>query len=171
MHTGHDVVCSAAIFRYIDDILALNVDFEHRIAEIYGNSLKVNKEGTIDNGIDYLDLSFRMGSRRTTVYNKTDKFPFKAKRLFDASSCVPPSMVKGICTGQIARFCSLTCHHEDFAEAIRNLRDCLVDNGHRDTILLSCLLRFYENNSCRFWKYKILTKRAFKRRILDSLWR
>ena len=65
--------------RYVDDLMAINYLFFHNIIEeIYPESLKMERSGSNNKNVNYLDLNIciKESSLEITVYNKTDDFNF-----------------------------------------------------------------------------------------------
>ena len=149
------------LFRYIDDILAVNLDLDNHTAAIYDSSLKLNKETLINDGINYLDLTIKTGSNNVHIYDKTNVFPFHVKKLYHSSSCVHSKMIKGLVIGQFLRFTRLTPKLHYWIEAVVKLYHAMSDNKFDQPTFASYACCFYARYHTKLWKYKIYSKKQF----------
>jgi hypothetical protein len=166
----NQIAKNTMIYRYIDDILALNTDITNEIRNIYGPTLIVNKENFINNKLNYLDMSFELNSKNIGIYDKTDDYKFNVIKGFDISSCIHPSVAKGMCNSQIHRYCKITNNRQALIAGIQRLRNIMNNNNFQDTKILKVLLTYYNKNHNTFWKFKIFTKKELERIIVRPIW-
>ena len=65
-------------YRYLDDILNINVYFDNIVSQIYSSELQLNKANTADTQAAFLDshLSISNDIVSTKIYDKRDDFDF-----------------------------------------------------------------------------------------------
>ena len=65
-------------YRYLDDILNINVYFDNMVSQIYSSKLQLNKANTSDTEAAFLDshLSISNDIVSTKIYDKRDDFDF-----------------------------------------------------------------------------------------------
>ena len=84
------------VFRYIDDLLALNdgMSFETFFEDIYPEELQLNKENVDNYNTTFLDLHISIvdGVFTTKLFDKRDHFGFNITRLPYRDSNIPNRM-------------------------------------------------------------------------------
>ena len=156
----------STICRYLDDILAVNVDISQMINNAYVQELEINEETGNDSRISYLDMQMSTEDHTITPYNKTNVFQFDVIRAYHATSCVPKSMIKGVIIGTLHRYCNTASHIGSFIQEITNYCRALMERGHHSTILLEGILMFVSRHNELLWKYKLYDKKEIKRKLI-----
>ena len=156
-----------AIFRYIDDILSINFDFDAIKDIMYPTELQLNTEQIINNKINYLDITIQMGDVNIELYNKTDVFNFTVIRSFSGNSCVHTRMIKGVIIGQCLRFCRLIHNFESWINTTKLYLHSLHRNGHTMDGIVEGLLQFTGKYNKELWKYNIHSKSQAIKRIIN----
>lgn len=153
------------LFRYIDDILAINIDMDTKNEHIYDDSLQLNKETMLHNGISYLDLKI---SANTSImlYDKTDDFPFKVKKFFDKNSCVHSKMMNGIITGRLLNAARKIATIDSWKVEVKKLISTLLDNKYSKTDIIAFLTNYHSKYPNTIWRYGIFSKKQFLKIIL-----
>ena len=157
----------SAIFRYIDDILSINFDFDAIKDIMYPSELQLNTEKVINNKINYLDITLQMGEVNVELYNKTDVFNFNVIRSFSGNSCVHSRMIKGVIIGQCLRFCRLIHEFESWIDTTKLYLYSLHRNGHTTDGIIEGFVQFTGKYNKELWKYNIHSKSQAIKRIIN----
>ena len=166
---GKFIPKDTAIFRYIDDILSINFDFDLIKGIMYSDELQLNTEHEIDNKINYLDMSIKMNTSDLELYNKTDVFNFKVIRSFAGDSCVHSRMIKGVIISQCLRFSRLLNNFEIWLTTTKLYLHTLHTNGHTNDQIVDALLKFAGKYNKELWKYNIYSKKQTLRLIIQPI--
>ena len=141
--------------RYIDDILALNCpDFITKAATIYDKELKL-EETYAGNYCCFLDLDIKLqnGIIITTVYNKTDAFPFKVNKFGYPDSKVSVYIHDNTITGQLIRYARICNNTDDFASRAKELFACYISRSFPTTFLIKNFYKFISKNQSLICKF------------------
>jgi hypothetical protein len=154
-YTKKHIRSNVIAVRYIDDILSINCpDFITKAANIYDKELKL-EETYAGSHCCFLDLDIRLqdGIIKTTVYNKTDAFPFKVNRFGFPDSKVSAGIHSNTITGQLLRYARICNNTSDFASRAKELFSCYVSRDFPISFLVSNFYKFiYKNRTliCKF---------------------
>jgi predicted GIY-YIG superfamily endonuclease len=160
---------NTSIYRYIDDILAVNFDFDNISADIYPDSLILNKDsGTVDN-LNYLDLCIKKGDIQFTVYNKLDVFQFEVYRAVHGKSCVHSRVITGTIMGQLYRFTRITSKFDDWINTTTKFVDQLLEREHEPATILHAVAKFCGRHGTLLYKYKLFSNKDIASKILLCL--
>ncbi len=118
--------------RFIDDLLAANQpDFMQIASEIYPAQLPLNRTNERFDKTDFLDLVIKLNNGRvtTSVYNKTDYFPFRIVKYGFSSSNVHSNVGLGIFYSQIIRYARISDLYDDFERRVSAMFMDLLAHG------------------------------------------
>lgn len=159
----------AMIFRYIDDILTININLDEHYKGIYPVELELNKESAKNNELNYLDITFNQSTNHTQIYNKTDVFNFHVNRAYHSSTCVHPNMIQGIIIGQILRFCRISSDLGNFKDSLLKYAKQLKEKEHKDNSFLLGLIKFCTRYEHMLWKYNLLDRKDIVKKIIAPI--
>ena len=121
------------VFRYIDDLLALNDDcpFETYYHEIYPEELQLTKENSSQIETNFLDLkiTFDEGVFKTMLYDKRDDFGFNITRLPYKDSNIPCKMFYSSIAAECLRIGRYTSSVEQTVKTITSLFSRMYNQG------------------------------------------
>ena len=135
------------IFRYIDDLLAINDgdEFEKHFLEIYPTELELKKENIINTETSFLELSISISdnSFHTKLYDKRDDFGFHISRLPFRDSNIPKRMFYSSVGAEVLRICRATSNLHDTTLSVKSLvsrmyRQGAIEHNLKDS-LIKCL--------------------------------
>ena len=105
-------------YRQIDDLIVLNTKkFGDYVKAIYTSQLTVEKANRSDDLINYLGLTFIIGSNNrlyTKLYDKRDDFDFHIVNCPFLSSNIPSSPSYGVYISQLVRYARCCSYCDDF---------------------------------------------------------
>ena len=157
----HKIKPQTALFRYMDDILAINLDFDIHRNNMYDDSLKLNKETMINTGINYLNVQILQNINSVKIYDKREAFPFKSKRFFCKDSCMHTKVMTGCIIGQLLSFTRLVSKLAYWINAAKKIYIVLLENNYSTADITGFFCKFYAKYNNKVWKYNIKTKREF----------
>ena len=104
--------------RYVDDLAVINyLSFHMIIKDIYPPSLEMERVGTNNKNINYLDLKINIAETiSVSVYNKTDDFDFNVISLSFPHSNIPLDVGYNVFYSQILRYGNICSRVEDFRQ-------------------------------------------------------
>ena len=110
------------IFRYIDDLLALNDgnEFLRTFNEIYPSELVLNKENPDSNteaSFLALDISIVENQFKYKLYDKRNAFPFHIIRFPHKNSNIPHRMFYSPIAAEVLRICRVSSDSDSFRQA------------------------------------------------------
>lgn len=160
----------AFVARYIDDIVEINVDLEHRLPQIYPPELEVNKDSPDTYGrINYLDLQLTVGERYINIFDKTENFDFHVVKTINSSSCIHSNTIIGIMMGQFIRYARVITKYDDFYNrCLRMLRNH-KDAGHAVSTLTQALTRFAGRYEANLYRYGLGSQRKVLKQFVSKL--
>ena len=113
------------VFRFIDDLIALNDDdeFLRSYKEIYPKEMELKVENNEINAASFLDLGFQVEDRifKSNLYDKREAFQFSVIRMPNKSSNMPYKMFYSTISAEILRICRATSHYPSFINSVRKL--------------------------------------------------
>ena len=119
--------------RYRDDCTVINIDNFIEIAkDIYPPSLELTQENDDFSKADVLDMKATIvdWAIQTSVYCKTDDFPFNVISLPFLESNLSSRVCYLVFFGQILRFSRLCSKKEDFINRVERLGKILLERGY-----------------------------------------
>ena len=144
--------------RYRDDCTAINIENFKEIAEgIYPPSLELTQENDDFRAASVLDMNVLVIERQfvTSVYCKTDDFPFDVISLPFLNSNIPRSTCYGVFYSQILRYQRLCTKLIDFENRAKMLAKTLLERGYSPHILKRRFLRVLDKYREEFDKWEI----------------
>ena len=144
--------------RYRDDCTVINIENFLEIAkEIYPPSLDLTQENTDLTKADVLDMKVVINefSFLTSVYCKTDDFPFDVISLPFLEGNLSDRICYLVFFGQILRFCRLSTRLEDFIIRVKKLGTILLNRGYQMKLLKREFCRVIEKYRIEFQKWNI----------------
>ena len=148
------------ISRYVDDLITFNyTHFDTLYPKIYPRELLMERSGTNDKQVNYLDLTIQLdnaGSFTTNVYSKQNDFNFDIIKFTHPSSNIPLVIGHNVFYGQILRYADLCSQKEFFVAAVKNLYSLLIERGYQKLALLKKFRRALGRNPSIWVKYECL---------------
>ena len=144
--------------RYRDDCTAINIEnFQEIAEEIYPPSLELTQENDDFRAASVLDMNVLVIERQfvTSVYCKTDDFPFDVISLPFLNSNIPRSTCYGVFYSQILRYQRLCTKLIDFENRAKMLAKTLLERGYSPHILKRRFLRVLDKYREEFDKWEI----------------
>ena len=121
------------VFRYIDDLLALNdgQSFEANYRDIYPPELQLNKENEGYSCTDFLDMHIEIQDKvfTTRLYDKRDHFGFDITRLPYRDSNIPAKMFYSSIAAECLRICQATTLDTYAKSSINSVVKRMVNQG------------------------------------------
>lgn len=137
--------------RYVDDLSIINYLYFHKlIKDIYPNSLEMERAGSNNKIINYLDLNVNISTEglEISVYNKTDDFNFHVVSLTFPHSNIPTEVGYNVFSSQVLRYGNVCTRLDIFTSHLHKIFKILVDRGYiRDRLIkgIKRCLRKYNN--------------------------
>ncbi len=147
--------------RYIDDILVANCNNFMQIAStIYPPDLPLKRTNELHEKVDFLDLSISIkdGSPVTSVYDKTDDFPFRVVKYGFADSNVHSRV--GLCTfySQLVRFARLSDESSDFEGRVLDMFLEFIKHNYQRESLICKFFQFVNKYRALLYKFDLCSK-------------
>ena len=152
------------MFRYIDDLIALNNPlFDEYVGEIYHKSLVLNKENKVDNEATFLDLKIKVHNGRfiTNLYDKRDDFDFEIVKNMNLSGNIPFSKSHGVLVGQLLRYAKSCYHRSHFIQRARSLIERLLAQYFSNNLLRRKSVTFYDRYNHILLKFGFTSHEMF----------
>ena len=150
------------IFRYIDDLLAINDggEFEKHYSEIYPSELELKKENVINTETSFLELSISISdhSFHTKLYDKRDSFGFHISRLPFKDSNIPKRMFYSSACAEVLRICRATSSLEDTILSVKSLISRMHRQGANKHTLKAFLTKCLTKHHIVLTKFNISTE-------------
>ena len=147
------------IFRYIDDLIALNNnnEFDKHYKEIYPPELELKKENIDPTEASFLDLSIKIRESRfcTSLYDKRNNFSFSIVRMPNQCSNIPTKMFYSTISSEILRICRATSSLELFLISTKTILLRMFNQGANYSKLKISLLKMLNKHSTEFSKYNV----------------
>ena len=139
------------VFRYIDDLLALNdgKSFEAYYKDIYPEELQLNKENDGYTNSTFLDLDIRIenGIFTTKLFDKRNNFGFRITRLPFRDSNIPCKMFYSSIAAECIRICRATSTAHYATLSIRSLVTRMRDQGANISMVKNCISRALQRHN------------------------
>ena len=145
--------------RYVDDLMAINYLFFHNIIEeIYPESLKMERSGSNNKNVNYLDLNIciKESSLEITVYNKTDDFNFDVVSLTFPHSNIPEEVGYNVFYSQVLRYGTICSKYTEFQFYVSKILKVLVGRGYNRSKLIRHVKRCLNKYPIVFMKYGVV---------------
>jgi hypothetical protein len=155
-----------ALYRYIDDILAINCDFDVLYKEIYPDVLKLTKDEGTDSELNYLDVCIKKNKLQFAVYNKLDVFNFNVLRAMHGKSCMQGVMMTGTIIGELLRFARITSTYDDWISTTTSYVRQLTVMEHDGKRILDAVAKFCGRYRTLLFKYCIFSRKDVTEKIL-----
>ena len=137
-------------FRLIDDITTINSDgvFQEHVANIYPDSLTLNKENTEDTSAHVLDLNISIveGCFIVEVYDKRDDFPFNIVQYAPKCSNMSRDVLIGVFGSQLVRFFRICNQFEGFRKRVELMLNAFIKLGFDRKLLSNKFRRIAEKH-------------------------
>ena len=145
-------------FRYNDDVLINNLDFENYHGQMYPAELEIKDTTESNTSASYLDLFLligRDGKLRSSHYDKRDEFNFHITTFPFLSSNIPSSPAYGVFISQLIRYARAFSSYECFILRALRLSSMLLGQGYVRERLKSSLRKFYGLHMDLFTHYEV----------------
>ena len=122
-------------YRYIDDVLSINPEFENYLGQMYPAELEIKDTTESATSASYLDLLLsigRDGQLHTSIYDKRDDFNFHITNFPFLSSNIPSSPAYGVFISQLIRYARACSSYECFK--VWGPGDFPVNYSNRDAL-------------------------------------
>jgi len=134
------------MFRYIDDLLAINNRDKMEIlkSEIYPLELTLNQEDNLDNKCSFLDLLLKVEDKTisTSIFDKRDDFGFSIVNLPNLTGNVPKKSSYGVFTGELVRYARACTYLDSFQRRVSAVVNKLTNQSFNLKLLKSTYKKF-----------------------------
>ena len=143
--------------RYLDDLLNIDIYFEHMVDRIYPAELQLNKVNSSDTEAPFLDLNLSIsnGTGSTKIYDKRDDFDFDIVSFSFLDGDVPRRTSYGVYISHLIRFTSVSSSVSDFNCRNKALTAKLLRQGYRYHKLRKTFSKFNRRHSGLVEKYNV----------------
>ena len=145
------------IFRFIDDLLALNDggEFGKSFLDIYPAELVLNKENVNDHQTTFLDLFIQIIDNMFIykLFDKRDAFSFHIVRFPYKCSDLPSKMFYSTISAEILRICRASLFAEDFFASADPFLKRMKDQGALREGVKGSLCKLFVRHFDSFRKY------------------
>jgi hypothetical protein len=148
------------VWRYIDDILAINCpNFEHIAKEIYPPELILKRADDPNKTmVPFLDLHInRQSIENIDLYDKTKDFSFQVVKFTDTSANIPPNTIYDIFHSQLVRISRIIQNVNTWHVRVLELIKACINAGAMKDKLAQKLAHFMRKYDNLLWKYGIYT--------------
>ena len=145
--------------RYVDDLATINYLYFHLlIKDIYPQSLEMERAGSNNKEINYLDLNINITTEglEISVYNKTDDFNFHVVSLTFPHSNIPTEVGYNVFFSQVLRYGNICTRFDIFTFHLHKIFKILVDRGYNRGKLIKNIQRCLRKYNNVFRKFGIL---------------
>lgn len=149
------------IFRYIDDILAVNItDFMGLAKSVYGNDLPLEQTNTDATSCAFLDLDINCENTRLriSVYDKTRDFDFTVLKYPMPDSNISQRVISDCFYAETTRYARICTHSEGFINNVTLMYNTLRNRNCEKALLTRTLTRWCIRNNSLLYKYKMYNK-------------
>ena len=145
--------------RYVDDLANINYLYFHLLIKgIYPQSLEMERAGSNNKEINYLDLNINITTEglEISVYNKTDDFNFHVVSLTFPHSNIPTEVGYNVFFSQVLRYGNICTRFDIFTFHLHKIFKILVDRGYNRGKLIKNIQRCLRKYNNVFRKFGIL---------------
>lgn len=145
--------------RYVDDLITINYLYFHNIInDIYPETLKMERSGSDNKNVNYLDLNICIteDSLEIKVYNKTDDFNFGIVSLTFPHSNIPEEVGYNVFYSQILRYGTICSNYDDFKKQVIKIFNMLRKRGYKKDKMIQHVKRCLKKYPLIFMKYNIV---------------
>ena len=145
--------------RYVDDLATMNYLYFHNLIEqIYPESLKMERSGTNNKNVQYLDLDITIGENGLDVklFNKTEDFNFKVISLTFLHSNIPEEVGYNVFYSQVLRIGHISSNISHFKNSLNVIMSTLTGRGYKKDILIGYIKKCQRKYESVFAKFCIL---------------
>ena len=150
------------IFRYIDDLLAVNDggEFEKHFLEIYPSELELKKENVVNTETNFLELSITISENlfHTKLYDKRDAFGFHISRLPFKESNMPKRMFYSSICAEVLRICRATSNLHNTTLSVKTLLNRMYKQGATEYNLKASLTKCLNKHHIAMTKFNRSTE-------------
>ena len=142
--------------RYVDDVIILNYKrFGNKSHEIYPGDLIIERNGTDDKNVCYLDIEIKINNDivNTTLFNKTDNFNFPVVMFTFPSGNIPMALGYNIYFGQVLRYAKICSDRRDFIRASAGLFRTLYIRGYNKETLYKRFIKVFRKDNFLLYKF------------------
>ena len=154
------------VFRFIDDLCAINDDFEFRknFKNIYPPELELKEENISTSHASFLDLSIDIvdGNFITSLFDKRDAFPFSIVRMPYLSSNMPSKIFYASVCSEILRLARTNTNSNSFVNAVTVLLNRMKNQGCKANKLIKVLNKMFGRHFIDFKKFANTAKEFIK---------
>ena len=145
------------IFRFIDDLIALNDghEFLKSFKDIYPVEMVLKQENDTDQSASFLDLEINIDDKSFTskLYDKRDSFNFSIVRFPHKCSNMPSKMFYSTIGAEILRIARATSKYAWFCRSVNCFIERMKKQGTNVAGLRRTLSRLMQRHHCTFTKY------------------
>ena len=164
--------CYANIFRYIDDLIALNDkdEFLNSFHQIYPREMQLKKENLVNNSATFLDIDIGINERviTTSLYDKRDDFGFEIVRMPYASSNIPSKMFYATICAETLRIARVTSSLQTFLHSIQEVLKRMLRQGANLGRLQANFNKMVNRHQLTFSKYNTSTEQLVELLLSSS---
>ena len=146
------------IFRFIDDLIAINDDgeFEKSFLEIYPPEMELKRENSKDDAASYLDLGLEIKEKQisSNLYDKRDAFNFSIVRFPYRCSNIPSKMFYATISAEILRIARATSKYTFFLKCVQTLLVRMKKQGANVFGIKSAIRKMIGRHAETFSKFK-----------------
>ena len=145
--------------RYVDDLATINYLYFHMIIkDIYPESLQMERAGSDNKNVNYLDLNINITPEglNISIYNKTDDFNFDVVSLTFPHSNIPLEVGYNVFFSQILRYGNVCTSLDIFTFHLHKIYEILVNRGYNREKLIKNIQRCLRKYNSVFRKFGIL---------------
>ena len=146
------------IFRFIDDLIAINDDgeFEKSFLEIYPPEMELKRENSKDDAASYLDLGLEINEKRisSNLYDKRNAFNFSIVRLPYRCSNIPSKMFYATISAEILRIARATSKYTFFLNCVQTLLVRMKKQGANVSGIQSAIRKMIGRHAGTFSKFE-----------------
>ena len=157
-------------FRYLDDILNINIDyFDNMTSQIYPSELQLNKANTSDTEAAFSDLHLSISNDivSTKIYDKRNDFDFEIVNFPFLDGDAPRSTFYRVYISQLIRFARVSSYVADFNTRNKLLTQKLIKQGYRYHKLCKTLSKFYRRYYDLISKFQVGLKSLLSQELSD----
>jgi len=145
------------IFRFIDDLIALNDDgeFSKSFREIYPPEMELKRENREDNAASYLDLGLEIEDKQmsSNLYDKRNAFNFSIVRFPYRSSNIPSKMFYATISAEVLRIAKATSKYSFFLECVHTLLVRMKKQGANVSGIQKAMRKMIGRHAVTFSKF------------------